>query len=100
MVILYSYLITIKCCSGFGLMLLIFCKFESPTMFAKESICKTLRDHDPSWFWLVNKDAGSQWLGRADRSGTLEFSWVWDQDRGGEGLHGVGRVKRRGETPC
>ena len=35
---------------------------------------------------MVNKDAGSQWLVRADRGGTFRIPWAWDQEeKEGEG---------------
>jgi hypothetical protein len=56
---------------------------------------KILRDPATSWFRLVNEDASSQWLGRADRGGTLGFP-AWDREGvgGGEEHHerGVGQT--------
>ena len=50
---------------GHGVMLLVFDVNLGPQ--------KTLRNLAPNWYWLVNKDAGSQWLGREDRGGIWDF---------------------------
>lgn len=52
------------------------------------SAYKTLRNPDPSSFWLVNKFDSSQWLGRADKGRTFRIT----------GLGTKGEVER--DSPC
>jgi hypothetical protein len=53
-------------CCGFSLMLVL-CYLGS------QIACKTQKVPASSWFWLVNRFASGQWLGRETEAGRLEF---------------------------
>jgi hypothetical protein len=59
----------VECCSFFQCLYYV----GWVSKIAWESAHKMLRVPVPSWFWLVNKVAGGQWLGRETEAGLLGF---------------------------